>query len=346
MSANDINRQWLLNGRPEENNPVVLDEHFKYNEAPRPEVGPGQFLVRSMYLSIDPAMQGWMRELADYMAPMKIGDVMLGRAVARVVESQHPGYQVGDLVYGVFGWQDYYLSDGRDRNGIPVNKQPKNAPPTAVLGALGTTGLTAYFGLFDVGRPVPGDVVLVSGAAGAVGSLTGQLARLAGCKVIGIAGGPKKCDWVVKDLGFDACIDYQTEKVADRIAALAPGGINVFFDNVGGSVLEAGLANLAMNARVALCGGIAGYTKIIPGPANYMQLIMKRARMEGFIVVDYMSRWPEGMARLAQWIAEGKLKETVDVADGFDKTPKALMGLFTGANMGKQLVKIGDDPLS
>jgi NADPH-dependent curcumin reductase CurA len=344
MAINDINRQWLLNGRPEDPNPVVLDSHFKYAETRRPEVGPGQFLVRSMYLSIDPAMQGWMRQLADYMAPMKIGDVMLGRAVGRVVESRHPDYPVGELVYGVFGWEDYYVSDGRDRNGIPVNRPPKNAPPPSVLGALGTTGLTAYFGLFDVGRPVPGDTVLVSGAAGAVGSLTGQLAKIAGCRVIGIAGGGKKCDWVVNHLGFDACIDYQTEQVADRIAALAPAGVDVFFDNVGGSVLEAGLANLAMRARVAVCGGIAGYTKIIPGPANYMQLVMKRARMEGFLVVDYMSRWPEGVARMSQWIAEGKLKETMDIAEGFDKAPAALIGLFSGANMGKQLVKIGDDP--
>jgi NADPH-dependent curcumin reductase CurA len=191
---------------------------------------------------------------------------------------------------------------------------------------------------------VPGDTVLVSGAAGAVGSLTGQLAKIAGCRVIGIAGGGKKCDWVVRQLGFDACIDYQTEQVADRIMALAPGGIDVFFDNVGGSVLEAGLANLAMRARVAVCGGIAGYTKIIPGPANYMQLVMKRARMEGFLVVDYMNRWPEGVARMSQWITEGKLKETMDIAEGFDKAPTALIGLFSGANMGKQLVKIGDDP--
>jgi hypothetical protein len=344
MTKNDINRQWLLNGRPDENNPVVLDDHFKYNEASRPDVGRGQFLVRTLYLSIDPAMQGWMRQLADYMAPMKIGDVMLGRGVGRVVESEHPDYAVGDLVYGVFGWQDYFLSDGKDRNGIPVNKAPRKVAPASVLGALGTTGLTAYFGLFDIGRPVPGDTVLVSGAAGAVGSLAGQLAKLAGCRVIGIAGGGKKCDWVVRDLGFDACIDYQSEKVLDRIASLAPDGVNVFFDNVGGSVLEAGLANLAMNARVALCGGIAGYTKIIPGPANYMQLVMKRARMEGFIVLDYMNRFPEGMARMGQWLKDGTLKETLDIAEGIDKAPQALIGLFSGANRGKQLVKVAEDP--
>ncbi|MEN3976356.1 NADP-dependent oxidoreductase [Emcibacter sp. SYSU 3D8] len=340
---NDVNRQWLLNGRPEETNPVVIEDHFKYAESPRPEIGPGQFLVRSLYLSIDPAMQGWMRQLADYMPAMGMGDVMLGRAVGRVVESNNSDYPVGDLVYGVFGWQDYYVSNGVDRNGVPVNKPPKGAAPQSVLGALGTTGLTAYFGLFDIGRPVPGDTVLVSGAAGAVGSLVGQLAKLAGCRVIGTAGGPKKCDWVVKTLGFDACVDYKTENVLDRIAALAPAGVNVFFDNVGGAVMEAGLANLAMNARVALCGGIAGYTKIIPGPANYMQLVMKRARMEGFLVVDYMPRWPEGVVRMSQWIAEGKLKETVDIAEGFDMAPKALIGLFSGANMGKQIVKIGDD---
>jgi NADPH-dependent curcumin reductase CurA len=341
---NDVNRQWLLAGRPDETNPVVLEQHFTYRESPRPEIGPGQFLVRSMYLSVDPAMQGWMRQLAEYMAPMKIGDVMLGRAVGRIVESNHPDYPVGELVYGVFGWQDYYVSDGRDRNGAPVSRPPRDAAPLSVLGALGTTGLTAYFGLFDIGRPVPGDTVLVSGAAGAVGSLAGQLARIAGCRVIGTAGGPKKCEWVVKELGFDACIDYRTEKVADRLAALAPGGIDVFFDNVGGPVMEAALVHLAMKARVALCGGIAGYTKLIPGPANYMQLVARRARMEGFLVVDYVSRWPEGIARMRRWIADGRLKETHSVADGFDKAPAALIGLFSGANLGKQVVKIADDP--
>ncbi|MBI1181499.1 MAG: zinc-binding dehydrogenase [Alphaproteobacteria bacterium] len=341
---NDVNRQWLLNGRPDESNPVVIEDHFRFNEAKRPAVTAGTFLVRTLYLSIDPAMQGWMRQLADYMPAMKIGDVMLGRGVGRVVESEQAEYAVGDLVYGVFGWQDYFLSDGRDRNGVAVGKAPKKVAPASVLGALGTTGMTAYFGLFDLGRPVPGDTVLISGAAGAVGSLVGQLAAFAGCRTIGIAGGGKKCDWVVKELGFDACIDYQSEKVVDRVAALAPDGINVFFDNVGGSVLEAGLANLAMNARVVLCGGIAGYTKIIPGPANYMQLVMKRARMEGFIVLDYMPRFPEGMARMSQWLAQGRLKETLDVADGFEKAPKALIGLFSGANLGKQLVRIGDDP--
>ncbi|MDX1581061.1 MAG: NADP-dependent oxidoreductase [Alphaproteobacteria bacterium] len=340
----DVNRQWLLAGRPDGSDTTIRDEHFKYNEAKKPAPGEGEFLVQNIYFSVDPAMQGWMRGIGDYMAPMEIGDVMLSGAVGRVVESNHAGFKAGEYVTGNFGWQDYYVSDGIDRNKAPVQKVPEGLPLKAFMGALGNTGLTAYFGLFDIGEPRAGDTILVSGAAGAVGSVAGQLGKIAGCKVIGIAGGKKKCDWIVNELGFDAAIDYKNEDVDKRLGQLVPEGVNVFFDNVGGRILEAGLSHIAHRGRIAICGGISGYTKLIPGPANYMQLVLKRCRMEGFIVVDYVHRFKEGRARLKKWMDEGALKQAVDVADGFEKTPAALQGLFTGANMGKQLVKVAEDP--
>jgi len=340
----EVNRQWLLNGRPDEKNPVLKDEFFKYNEAPKPVAGPGELVVRTIYFACDPSQQGWMRGKANYMNTIEIGDVMFSRGTGLVVESNHPDYQVGDRVAGMFGWQDYFLTGGIDLNGDAVRKLPADLPLADNMGALGSTGMTAYFGLIDVGELRPGDTVLISGAAGAVGSIAGQIAKLAGCKVIGIAGGKAKCDWVVDDLGFDACIDYKAEKVRARIGELAPEKVNLFFDNVGGPILEDGLAHLAMNARVALCGGIAGYTQIIPGPQNYMQLVFMRCKMEGFIVLDYHARFPEARARLRTWIEAGQMKDPLDIKEGFNDVPQIYLGLFTGANFGKQLIKIADDP--
>ena len=338
----ETNRQWLFKEPPL--GVIPGPRNFEYREQPVPRPGPGQFLVRNIYLSCDPAMQGWMLGLGDYMAPLKPGDVMLSGAIGQVVASDRDGYAEGDLVSGTLGWSDYFLSSGRDMNGRPVGKVPEGVALPDAMSVLGMTGLTAYFGLFDIGRPLPGDQVLVSGAAGAVGSIAGQLARIAGCRVVGIAGGDKKCRWVTEDLGFDACIDYKSEDVAARIAELMPGGIDVFFENVGGAILEAGLGHLDQGARVVLCGGISGYAKPQPGPANYMQLVLRRARMEGFIVLDYADRFATAIRRMAAWRAEGRLTSQVDVMDGFDKAPEALGGLFTGTNLGKRLVRIAPDP--
>jgi NADPH-dependent curcumin reductase CurA len=244
-------------------------------------------------------------------------------------------------VTGVFGWQDYALSDGG--GAIPVSKVPEGVPPTMPLGVLGITSLTAYFGLKEIAKPKEGQTVAVSGAAGATGSVTGQLAKIWGCKVIGIAGGPEKCEWLTGELGFDGAIDYKSEDVSKRLRELSPGGVDVFWDNVGGQVLEAGLANLAMHARVVLCGAISNYNAEQPaGPRNYMNLLVRRSRMEGFVVFDYFGRVNEAMAELVPLVMEGKIRHREDVRDGLETAPSALVDLYTGANSGKLLVKISD----
>jgi NADPH-dependent curcumin reductase CurA len=245
-------------------------------------------------------------------------------------------------VLGVFGWQDYAVSDGG--GAIPVTKVPEGVPPTMPLGVLGITSLTAYFGLKEVAQPQPGETVVVSGAAGATGSVTGQLAKIWGCQVVGIAGGPEKCEWLTGELGFDGAVDYKSENVSARLRELCPNRIDVFWDNVGGEILEAGLANLAMHARVILCGAISNYNSAEPkGPRNYMNLLVRRSRMEGFVVFDYLSRTDEAMAELVPLVMEGKLKHREDVRDGLDAAPAALADLYSGNNSGKLLVKIADD---
>ena len=335
-----MNRQFLLNERPLGRDLAYTD--FKLVEAERPGPGAGEVLVQVMYLGVDPAMKGWMENRADYVAPLEIGDLMRGNGVGRVIESKHEKFAVGALVSGGFGWQEYALSDGRN---IPLNPVPEGVSVTAPLSVLGITGLTAYFGFLDVGLPKAGDVVLISGAAGATGSVVGQLARLKGCaKVVGIAGSREKCDLLVNELGFDAAINYREEDQAARVKALCPDGIDVFFDNVGGEILDIALGNLAHNARVVICGGISRYNLAgdIPGPRNYFNLVFRRARMEGFIVLDYASRFGEAIAYLAQHLAAGDIVAKETVMEGFENMPNALMALFTGDNIGKQLVRIAD----
>jgi len=334
--SNEVNRQWLLKARP---SGMVEESHFELSESPLPAPAEGEFLVRNLYLSLDPAMRTWMVDVPSYIPPVGIGEVMRGACVGRVVESRHPDYATGELVTGVFGWQDYAVSDGG--GAIPVSKVPDGVPPTMPLGVLGITSLTAYFGLKEVAQPKSGETVVVSGAAGATGSVTGQLAKLWGCKVIGIAGGPEKCEWLTGELGFDGAIDYKSEKVSARLRELCPGGMDVFWDNVGGAVLEAALANLAMHARVVLCGAISNYNAPDPtGPRNYMNLLVRRARMEGFVVFDYFSRTGEAMAELVPLVMEGKIRHREDVRDGLEAAPTALVDLYTGDNRGKLLVKI------
>jgi NADPH-dependent curcumin reductase len=334
-----MNRQWLLASRPQG---MVAPSDFELREGEVPEPGEGEALVRNIYLSLDPAMRGWISDAPSYMPPVGIGEVMRGGCVGRVERSRHPQLQEGSLVAGMFGWQDYALAGASDR--VPPSRIPDGVPPTLALGALGMTALTAYFGLKEIGRPQEGETVVVSGAAGATGSVVGQIAKIRGCRVVGIAGGPEKCAWIVDELGFDGAIDYRGEKVAARLRALCPDGIDVYWDNVGGEILEAALANLAMHARVVLCGAISQYNaeSAPSGPRNYMNLLVKRSRMEGFLVFDYFDRTAEAMAELAPWVMEGRIRHREDVREGLESAPEALVSLFEGTNTGKLLVKIAD----
>jgi NADPH-dependent curcumin reductase CurA len=320
---------------------MVEPSNFELHEAPAPEPAEGEFLVRNLYLSLDPAMRTWMADQASYIPPVQIGEVMRGACVGRVLESRNPDYTPGEVVLGIFNWQEYATSDGG--GAIPVTKVPDGVPVTLPLSVLGITSLTAYFGLKEIAKPASGETVVVSGAAGATGSVAGQLAKIWGCKVVGIAGGPEKCEWLTGELGFDAAIDYKGEKVSSRLRELCPKGMDVFWDNVGGEVLEAALANLAMGARVVLCGAISNYNASAPtGPRNYMNLLVRRACMEGFVVFDYMGRADEAMAELAPLVMEGKIRHREDVRDGLEAAPAALVDLYSGDNKGKLLVKIAD----
>lgn len=337
----EMNRRWLLAARPQG---MVKDSDFRRVEEPVPEPGAGEFLVRVTHLSFDPTQRGWI-SADSYLPAVKIGEVVRAGGVGQVVKSNHPGFKVGQLVQGGFGWQDYFVSSGMTEF-MPVTPLFPGVTPEQALGVFGITGLTAWFGLTDVGKPEAGDTVVVSGAAGATGSVVVQVAKALGCKVIGIAGGREKCDWVKNVAGADACIDYKSENVAQRIKELAPKGVNVVFENVGGEILEASLMNLALKARVVLCGGISSYNDpVAQGIRPYMMLTVQRARMEGFIVLDYAPRYGEGVQALAKLMAEGKLKTTEDVQQGFDNVPATLRRLFEGKNFGKQLLKLADPPL-
>jgi NADPH-dependent curcumin reductase CurA len=329
----DLNRQWLLRARPVG---MVKETDFELRESPRPRPAEGQLLVRNLYLAFEPAMRGWIEDRPSYMPPVALGEVMRGMTVGRVAESRRPGFAAGDLVSGMTGWQEWALADAG------VNKLPPGVSPQLALSVLGATGITAYFGMLDVGRPRAGETVVVSGAAGATGSVAGQIAKLEGCRVIGIAGGAAKCAWLVGEAHFDAAIDYKSEDVGRRLSELCPRGIDVYFDNVGGETLDLVLARIAQRARIVLCGAISAYNLADPppGPRNYFNLVIQRGRMEGFIVLDYLPRFAEAAGKLLAWVAEGKLAWQVDVQRGFENAPKTFLRLFRGANTGKQLLEI------
>lgn len=284
-------------------------------------------------------MRGWMENRADYVAPLELGDLMRGYGTGEVIESNNADFPVGCRVSGSFGWQEYIVSDGKS---VALQKVPDDIDLPAAMGLLGVTGLTAYFGLMEIGQPKAGDTVLVSGAAGATGSVVVQLAKIAGCRVIGMAGTAEKCAWVTEELGADAAINYREQDVKAEVKALCPDGINVYYDNVGGEILDIALANIANNARVVICGGISRYnlTGEIPGPKNYFNLVFRRARMEGFIVGDFAPRFAEAAQLIGGHLREGRLKHHETILEGFEKMPDALMGLFSGTNMGKQLVRV------
>jgi NADPH-dependent curcumin reductase CurA len=327
-----MNRQWRLAARPQG---MVKDSDFTFGSQPIPVTAPGEVLVRTRYLSCDPAQRGWLEDAPSYVPPVQLGEVMRALGVGEVVESRHEDFQAGDLVQGMLGWQEYATVQAG-----AVRKLPRDLPPTLFLGVLGMTGFTAYFGLLDVGKPVAGETVLVSGAAGATGSVVGQIARIKGCRAIGIAGAPDKCDWLVREAGFDVAINYRSEDVGKRLRELCPQGVNVYFDNVGGELLDTVLGRLAMRARIVLCGGISGYNDMRGAYAlkRYMNLLVTRSRIEGFIVMDYAARYKEAAQELGAWLKEGKLKHQEDILEGLENAPAALRRLFEGKNRGKQIL--------
>ncbi len=335
--SNLVNRQWTLANRPPE---WVSESDFKQAQADVPDPGEGQILIKVTHVAFEPAQRGWMAENPGYMQPIPIGGVMRSMAAGEVIASRHDGFKAGDKVSGMFGWQEYTVVDAAGAL-LPVTKLAPGVTEEMALSVLGITGLTAYFGMLEVGQPKAGDTVVVSGAAGATGSIAGQIAKIKGCRVIGIAGGEDKCRWLTETAGFDAAIDYKAENVGRRLRELAPDGINVFYDNVGGDILEAALANLASLGRVAICGAISGYNSGgLPPLKNYMMLVLKNATMGGFLLGRFSKRFPEGTAQLAQWVAEGKLKFAVDVQEGFENVPATFLRLFHGQNLGKQLCRI------
>ena len=328
-------RQWLLNGHPR--NRGIEDGDFKLVQTEIAEPGEGQVLLKTRWLGFDPAQKGWMENIADYVAPMAIGDVMRGSGIAEVVASNGGRFAVGDLVFGTTGWTEYLVTDAKE-----LTKVETSLPPTAAMSVLGTTGVTAWCGLFKVGKPVAGDTVVVSGAAGATGSIVGQLAKIAGCRAIGIAGGAEKCRWLVEEAGYDAAIDYKAGDIKQQIKELCPNGIDVIFDNVGGAILDAMLTRIATGARVVICGGISRYESggLPAGPANYFNLVFRRASMAGFIVLDWAAEFPDIRKRLEAFVADGRLAYREDIQHGFENAPATLQRLFVGANRGKQMLEI------
>jgi len=333
------NRQWLLASRPQG---LIKESDFRLNETALPALKDGEVLVRNLAFSFDPTQRGWM-SIDTYIPAIPIGNVMRAGAAGQVVESKNPGFGKGDLVFGLLGWEDYTITDGHGMFGM--QKLPASTDPLMALSLLGTTGLTAYFGVLDVGQPKAGDTFVVSGAAGATGSVAGMIAKLKGCRVIGIAGGTEKCDWLVKEAGFDAAIDYKREKVGKALSEHCKKGINIYFDNVGGEILDDVLARIAFGARIVLCGAISQYNEMgvsMRGPKNYMNLVLRGARMEGFLVFQFASKNAQAIADLTKWHAEGKIINKIDLAHGLENCPKTIIRLFTGANFGKQLLKVAD----
>ena len=332
-----INRQFKLAKRPVG---MVKRSDFDFSEAPMPSAGDGEVLIKVLYISLDPAMRGWMNEGKSYIPPVGIGDVMRAGAAGVVIASNNPAFAVGEYVTGSLGVQDYAVSNGK---GL-IKVDPKRVPLPVYLGTLGMPGMTAYFGILEVGQLKDGETVVVSGAAGAVGQVVGQIAKLKGCHVIGIAGGPDKCRYLTEELGFDAAIDYKNEDVKEALKQHCPKGIDVYFDNVGGDILDAALSRLAMHARIVICGAISQYnnTEAVKGPSNYLALLVNRASMKGMVVFDYASRYADAAREMAGWMQQGKLKTREDIVDGLETFPETLLKLFKGENTGKLVLKVAD----
>jgi NADPH-dependent curcumin reductase CurA len=328
------NRQILLVSRPEG---WVTEANFRLQEAPIPEARDGAFLVRNHWLSLDPYMRGRMDAKKSYARYVELGEVMTGGTVGEVIESRHPRFAKGELVTGAFGWQDYAVSDGTGVRKVDATA----APPSYALGVLGMPGVTAWMGLLDIAQPTAGETVVVSAASGAVGSVVGQLAKIAGCRAVGIAGGKPKCDYVVRELGFDACVDYKAGRLREDLQAAAPQGIDVHFENVGGEVLDAALPLMNPASRITICGLISQYNATEPyGVRNLRSVLVNRIRVQGFIVSDRMELWPRALEVLGRWVGEGRIKYRETVAQGLENAPRAFIGMLRGENLGKQLVKL------
>ncbi len=331
------NQQFILKSRP---TGMPTTDNWEYRTAPAPQPGDGELLVKVHYISVDPAMRGWMNDLKSYVPPVGIGDVMRAVAVGEVIESQHSGFRAGEFVSGALGVQRYALTDGSELFKVDPNAFPL---PT-YLGVLGMPGLTAYFGLLDVGRPEAGETVVVSSAAGAVGTVVGQIAKIKGCRVVGIAGTPQKCEYITGELGFDEAINYKKEILPKRMRECCPQGIDVYFDNVGGPLLDVVLMHINRAARIVFCGAISMYntTSAVEGPRNYLSLLVNRARMEGMIVFDYVHRYPEAIVQMVQWMREGRLSGREHIVDGLEAFPETLLKLFSGDHFGKLVIRVKD----
>jgi NADPH-dependent curcumin reductase len=329
------NHKFLLAARP-----VGMPKRsdWSYTEEPVREPNEGELLVEVLYISLDPAMRMWLNDARSYTPPVGIGELMRALGLGIVTASRNPLFAVGDHVSGLFGMQEYALTDGRGVRQIDT----RIAPLPKHLSVLGMTGMTAYFGLLDTGQPKPGETVVVSAAAGAVGALVGQIAKIKNCRVVGIAGGPEKCHYIVHELGFDAAIDYKSEDVKPSLRKHCPEGIDIYFDNVGGAILDAALAQLKLHARVVICGAISQYNNTGPvtGPSNYLSLLSSRATMKGMLVFDYADRYAQAEAEIAAWVAAGRFKSREDVVEGLARFPEALLKLFKGENSGKLMLKV------
>ncbi len=336
-----INRQWLLKQRPIG---LTKESDFELAETDIPELQSGEFLVKNIYLSLDPTNRGWMNPVETYVPPVKIGGVMRGIGIGVVIKSKNPRFKEGIMVTGLLGWQDYFISDGS--GWMNILPSFPGVPLPNFLNLFGMIGLTAYFGLLDIGKPKEDDTLVVSAAAGAVGSLVGQIGKIKGCRVIGIAGTNDKCDWLTQELGFDAAINYKTESVFNRLKELAPDGIDIYFANVGGKILDAALGNLNLHSRVVICGLISQYnaTERIAGPYNFANILVKRATVSGFIVTDYFKRMDEAFKDLHLWYTSKKLIYREEIVKGLENAPKSLNKLFDGSNKGKLIVKISEEP--
>jgi len=334
------NNQWCLSSHPVG---LAKESDFEWKETEVGNIVEGQLLVRVIYLSIDPTNRGWIKNTDSYLPAVQIGDVMRGITIGVVEESNHPGFTPGDFVQGMLGWQEYMISNGE---GLTKLSKDLPVPLTAHFGLFGHIGLSAYFGLLDIGKPNAGETLVISAAAGAVGSLAGQIGKIAGCRVVGIAGTDEKCKWLTDELGFDAAINYKTESVIRKLLEHCPDGIDIYFDNVGGHILDAVLGLINIRARVVICGLISQYNaeKPVPGPYNYGNILIKRARVEGFIVLDYVDKAEEAITKLAGWFAEGKIKYRLDVVEGLKKAPKTMNKLFDGSHSGKLIVQVSEEP--
>ena len=335
-----MNQQWRLVSRPVG---LIKESDFQWTEEALPVPGDGELLVRIIYLSLDPAIRGWVNDVKSYMPPVALGEVMRGIALGVVEQSRHPKFKTGELVQGLLGWQTHALSDGRGLARLPREGVPDL---TAYLGLLSMVGPTAYFGLLDVGKPRAGDTLVVSAAAGAVGSVVGQIGKIKGCRVVGIAGSDEKCRWITETLGFDAAINYKTENVRGQLKKHCPQGIDVFFDNVGGAILDSVLTRINVKARIVICGLISQYNaqKPVPGPYHFSTILTQRARVQGFVIGDYLDRIQEAVADLKKWLDQGKIQFRVHVVEGLEKAPQAVNMLFDGSNEGKLMVKVSEEP--